>query len=108
MSALIESLHAFFIAMPTVVLVLGLILVALLLGYFSSPLFLWGIVALVVLLGLHAPFWALAVVVAIVLVFSVPPLRQILATSWIMKIMKGVMPAISETERTALEAGVVW
>lgn len=108
MHAFIESLHSFFAATPTVLLVIGLLLVALLLGYFSSPLFLWGAVSLVVLLGLHAPFWSLAVVVAIVLVFSVPPLRQALMTSWIMKVMKGVMPTISETERTALDAGVVW
>lgn len=108
MNAFIETLNRALTAPPVAVLVVGLIVVALLLGYFSSPLFLWGIVALLVMVGLHAPFWSLAVVIAFVAVFSIPPLRQLLVTSWLMKIMKNVMPKISETERTALDAGVVW
>ena len=35
-------------------------------------------------------------------------LRRTCLTSWIMKIMKSFLPKISETERVALEAGVVW
>ena len=108
MNAFIETLHHYLTSIPTGGLVIGLLLVALLLGYFSAPLFLWGIVSLLVLLGLHAPFWSLVVVIAVVAVFSIPPLRQILVTSWMMKVMKNVMPVISETERTALDAGVVW
>ncbi len=108
MGNFIESLHQFLTTPPTAVLVLCLIVAALLLGYFGAPLFLWGIVALLVMLGLHAPFWSLGAVIAVVVVFSLPPIRQILFSSWIMSFMKGILPKISETERTALEAGVVW
>ncbi|HYC89190.1 MAG TPA: acyl-CoA dehydrogenase [Thermoanaerobaculia bacterium] len=47
----------------------------------------------------------LAVVVAILVI---RPIRRALLSSVIMKILGPIMPAVSETERTAIEAGSVW
>jgi acyl-CoA dehydrogenase len=52
------------------------------------------------------PFLALVIVVAIVL--ALPPIRRVLLTSWLMPMLSGVIPRMSETERIALEAGTVW
>jgi acyl-CoA dehydrogenase len=44
------------------------------------------------------------------LVFLIKPIRTVLISSLVMKAMKalGIIPKISETERTALDAGVTW
>jgi acyl-CoA dehydrogenase len=41
-------------------------------------------------------------------VFNIRPIRRMGVSSIVMKIMAPIMPKISETERTALDAGVVW
>ncbi|MFT5049680.1 MAG: acyl-CoA dehydrogenase [Chlamydiales bacterium] len=45
---------------------------------------------------------------AIVAVFGLPPLRRKLVTGRVLSIMAPIFPAMSETERVALEAGTVW
>lgn len=50
----------------------------------------------------------LLIVAGVSLIFIIKPLRRLLISSFVMKGMKKVLPKISETERTALEAGVVW
>ncbi len=62
------------------------------------------------MVGFGAPLIAVATVFAICLIFIIPVLRRTLVTSIVFKTMKalGLMPKISQTERTALEAGVVW
>jgi len=52
------------------------------------------------------PFLVLLIVVAIVL--AVPPIRRAVLTRFLMPILSGVIPRMSETERIALEAGTVW
>ncbi len=52
------------------------------------------------------PFLFLFVVAAIVL--AVPPIRRAVLTRFLMPILSGVIPRMSETERIALEAGTVW
>ncbi|QQR90976.1 MAG: acyl-CoA dehydrogenase [Myxococcales bacterium] len=42
------------------------------------------------------------------LVFGLRPLRALLISSWVMKIMKGILPRMGDTERIALQAGTVW
>ena len=46
---------------------------------------------------------------ALAVVFNVPPLRRVLSAG-VMKAMQaaGFLPAISETEREAIDAGTVW
>ncbi len=52
------------------------------------------------------PFLVLLIVVAVVL--AVPPIRRAVLTRFLMPILSGVIPRMSETERIALEAGTVW
>ncbi len=58
------------------------------------------------------PLWlfaALAVAWALLaLLFGVRPLRRLLVTSWLMKLVSRALPRMGETERVALEAGTVW
>lgn len=86
-----------------------LILVTLLvIGFFGSPLFVWLIVGAAALFGLGAPNWLLGAFVGVMALFLIVPIRRALITAQVMKIMKSFLPKISDTERTALEAGVVW
>lgn len=90
--------------------VLGTAALVVLLGYFGAPFWLWALAIVVGLIGFGAPLALVLVVAAICLVFVIPPLRQALVSSIVFKTMKalGLIPKISQTERTALEAGVVW
>lgn len=79
-------------------------------GYLGAPLFVWALAGLIVLLGFAASTTVLLVYIGCMLIFLIKPLRQLLISSGAMSLMKklGVVPQISATERTALEAGVVW
>ncbi len=80
----------------------------LILGFLGAPLILWSLAFLIVLIGLGAPPPVLLTFIPLALIFNIRPLRRILLSSWLMGVMKPLMPKISETERVALEAGVVW
>jgi len=56
------------------------------------------------------PWWLMAIVFAPMTVLIVPPLRRALISDRILSFFKksGFMPAISDTEREAIEAGTVW
>lgn len=84
------------------------IFMALAIGYFGSPFFVWAGFGLFLLAGLNVSPAVLIGGAVLSAIFILPQLRKILITSFVMKIMKNVMPQISETEKTALEAGVVW
>jgi acyl-CoA dehydrogenase len=45
---------------------------------------------------------------ALALLFGVPPLRRLLVSSFAMRRMAKVLPRLGDTERIALEAGTVW
>ncbi|HEX4926237.1 MAG TPA: acyl-CoA dehydrogenase [Bdellovibrionales bacterium] len=77
-------------------------------GYKGARLWLWSLLGLVALVGLAAPLWLIGATVAVALIFNIKPVRAALVSSVVMKVMKKILPHISETERTALEAGVVW
>jgi acyl-CoA dehydrogenase len=89
---------------------LGGIASLILLGYFGAPLLLWTIVAGVFLIGYNAPDVVLAIFLVVAVIFNVPILRSHVVSRWILKLMQALqlVPKISDTERTALEAGVVW
>ena len=92
-------------------LAIGLtVLAAVVLGFNGAPLILWTLLAAVALVGFGAPTWLLIAAAVIAVVFNIKPIRQALVSSIVLKTMKAlnIMPVISETERTALEAGVVW
>ncbi|MFK8138699.1 MAG: acyl-CoA dehydrogenase [Bdellovibrionales bacterium] len=86
------------------------VLAILVLGFTGAPLFLWTLAVAAILVGFGAPVIALIVFVVAAIIFNVKPLRTGIVSSAVMAIMKklGVVPAISDTERAALDAGVVW
>lgn len=90
--------------------VLGSIFLSLFIGYLNLPLIVWALAWFFILIGLGAPSMLIAVYSIVMLVFLIKPLRTLLVSKFLMVIMKklGVVPQISATERTALEAGVVW
>src|SRR5437773_2100330 len=90
--------------------VLGAVLLVFTLGFTGAPLWLWTITGLAALAGWAAPTWLVAAYLAVSFIFVVQPVRQILVSSILLKLFKalGLIPKISETERVALEAGVVW
>ncbi|MDB5038903.1 MAG: acyl-CoA dehydrogenase, partial [Bacteriovoracaceae bacterium] len=48
------------------------------------------------------------ILVILISIFVIRPIRRVLISSVIMKIMAKILPKMSETERLALEAGTVW
>ncbi|MCB0367693.1 MAG: acyl-CoA dehydrogenase [Bdellovibrionaceae bacterium] len=89
---------------------LATVLVFVLVGYFGSPFWLWSLALLAAMVGFGAPMWLVYVVVAVAAIGVIKPLRQVILSGPIMKTMQAlkIIPKISPTERTALEAGVVW
>jgi acyl-CoA dehydrogenase len=55
---------------------------------------------------ISTPLWLVAA--ALILVLGIPHMRQRLVTARLLKQFRKVMPAMSTTEREALEAGSVW
>jgi acyl-CoA dehydrogenase len=104
----VENLSSGFFETNCCLYTLLSIFLIIVIGYLGSPLFVWALAVIGILYGFGAPMTALIVVAVIALLFIVPPIRQLLFTRPVMNLMKGFMPKISETERTALEAGVVW
>ncbi len=86
----------------------GSVLLVLILGFTGARLIYWTVAGALMLWLFNAslPWWVAYGVLAVI--FNLPLLRQRLVTSWVMGLMKPMMPKISETERVALEAGVVW
>jgi acyl-CoA dehydrogenase len=87
-----------------------IILAALFLGFFSSPLIVWTLFIAATLFGFGAPNELLIAYAIVMLIFNIKPLRAALVSSGVLAIFKKFqfVPKISETERTALDAGVVW
>ena len=98
--------------MPVVISVWTTLAVALvaawMLGYFAAPLWLWTIAAAVLLYiaGAGPILWTVFALLAVL--FNVPPLRRAIVASPLLAVFRRVLPAISETEREALDAGTVW
>jgi acyl-CoA dehydrogenase len=88
--------------------ILGSILLFLAIGFFGAPLVVWAIAGAAVLFILGAPPWLLITFAAVMALFLITPLRRALVSSVAMKVLGPIMPAISDTERTAIESGSVW
>ncbi|MEX2404903.1 MAG: acyl-CoA dehydrogenase [Balneolales bacterium] len=91
-------------------LALGIIAAVLLLGFNGAPLLVWLLFAAILLAGFSAPAWLWAVLGVVAILFLVPPIRRNIMSAGVMKLMKALdfLPVISQTERTAIEAGTVW
>ena len=96
--------------LPLPILVIGLIVLFFALGFTGAAFWLWALAGAATLFGLGAPVWVWWVFAAFVLLFGVPPIRRVLITSNIMRTLKALnfLPTISDTERTAIEAGNIW
>lgn len=84
--------------------VLGILLA----GFIGMPFIVWVLAITLVLLGLQATPLCVLIFWGICLLFMIPPIRRVLFSNFIMKVMKSILPKISDTERAALDAGVVW
>lgn len=89
---------------------LGSLFLLLFVGFFSSPLIVWAIAGAAILVGFGAPIWLLVAYAVVMAIFIIKPIRTALVSSGVMSLFDKLklMPKISETERTALDAGVVW
>jgi acyl-CoA dehydrogenase len=83
------------------------------LAYWRAPLLVWtgaavaaGIAALVY--GTPGVAFVMALLAALLLQLSILPLRRIALSAPLLKLFRRIMPAMSDTEREALEAGTVW
>lgn len=88
--------------------VLGSVLLGLMFGFFGAPLFLWTVAVIVLSFLFGMQLEILGAVAAVLFLFNVPVIRQNLVSRIVMKVLAGILPKISDTERTALEAGKTW
>ncbi len=90
--------------------ILGCLFTVFVLGFAGAPLLLWtgAVAALMYGLGASTACWIAFGIFAVV--FNIRPIRAYLVSSLVMKLFKVLefVPTISETERTAIEAGAVW
>jgi acyl-CoA dehydrogenase len=96
--------------LSTAELVLCFSLTALFLGFFSAPFWAWSLAIAAAASQADLPIVAWGVLGVFLVVFNIPALRQALVSRHLLGLLKklNVMPAISETEKTALEAGTTW
>jgi len=89
---------------------LGILVVLFALGFTGASLWVWAIAGFVALIGFGAPLWLVIAFAVLVAVFNVPAIRNVVLSGPILRLMTqmGFMPTISQTERTAIEAGTVW
>lgn len=90
--------------------VVGSLILFLYIGFFGLPLWAWALAGVVTLIGFGVSLNIILVFSAVMLLFLIKPVRALVISPAIMALMRklGVVPQISATERTALEAGVVW
>ena len=90
------------------VLLFGAVVLAM--GFYGVPLLVWAVVW-----GAFLFSWGVGLIPGLILlspflVFLIPPIRSQLFSANVMRTLKklGMIPAISETEKTAVEAGTTW
>ncbi|HPI41118.1 MAG TPA: acyl-CoA dehydrogenase family protein, partial [Pseudobdellovibrionaceae bacterium] len=90
--------------------ILVLLLVFLFLGFFGAPVILWTLVLGAFLFYNSVGLGCWVVFGVFALLFNIPLLRQKTSSLLVMTLFKKFqfVPKISDTERTALDAGVVW
>jgi acyl-CoA dehydrogenase len=90
----------------------GLIFIAAIgaLAFYNAKLWHWTIATLTLFFLWGAPGWLLIFTAIVFAVFLVPAVRTRLLTVHVFNFLKksNMMPAISETEQTAIEAGNTW
>ncbi|MDT8449041.1 MAG: acyl-CoA dehydrogenase [Wenzhouxiangellaceae bacterium] len=93
---------------------LAVVLIPLALAYFAATAWLAAVVTTAVAAaafwrGLHPAVGIVAVLIALpLIVAAIPPLRRALVTDRLFDWFRKVLPAMSDTEREALESGTTW
>ncbi len=105
---MLSSIHGILLGSYGVFSVLGALVLLLAVGFVGASLKVWSAALVALMIGFGFPWWLMLPAVAVLALFNVTSLRKSMVSTKLMKIMKGVLPKISDTERTALEAGVVW
>ena len=105
-----EKIYGLFLGEYVYLLAAVSVTAFLVLGFVGVPLMVFSVFILLLLIGFMAPVWVIFTFVAVAALLNIPPLRQYLLSASVMKIMRALklVPSISQTEREALEAGVVW
>jgi len=87
-----------------------LLIAVVLLAYFSAPLWAYFVVTLGMMVILDVSVWWWIPLLFLALLFLYPPIRRELVTRPLVGFIAshGLLPRISETEKTALRAGDVW
>ncbi|TYP92751.1 acyl-CoA dehydrogenase [Fodinibius salinus] len=95
---------------PLWAVITTMVIVSVLFAAWGTPLLIWGAAGFIALWGFSAPTWAFWVYAGLIVLFNVKPVRRTLLSGPLMKLLEAInfLPAISETERTAIEAGNVW
>ncbi|MFN7904003.1 MAG: acyl-CoA dehydrogenase family protein [Pseudobdellovibrionaceae bacterium] len=102
--------HGIFMNYPLALTIGGSFIFLLFLGFFSSPLIVWLIGLTAVLWGFQAPVWLMVAYGGVALSFLITPIRAAIYSKIVMAVFNKfqIVPKISDTEKTALDAGVVW
>ncbi len=104
------STFGVFADLPTLLSTLGLIALFGGLAFHGARLWLWSAIVLGMLWLFGAPTWLWITVAAPLFVLNLRPLRTVLISGPVLKFVqaKKLLPVISDSERTAIEAGDVW
>jgi acyl-CoA dehydrogenase len=80
------------------------------LGFNGAPFVLWALFALAAAVGFGAPTVVIGILLLVGIIGTVKPLRAALISSGLMALLTKLkfLPTISDTERTAIEAGSTW
>ncbi len=103
--------HGFLIQFgPVWLMTILTIFILLFVGFFSAPLFVWAIAVIAALFALGISTTTITVVAALFVFFLIKPLRALVVSKGVMFVFEKakIIPQISQTERAALDAGVVW
>lgn len=84
------------------------ILVLITVGYLGLPFIFWVIAMLGIVVGLELGSTVLVVAIGLSLLFLIKPIRRNLFSRPAISVMRKILPKISDTERSALDAGVMW
>lgn len=108
--SLFSSIYGSLTALPVWLSVLGTLAILFALGFRGARFGVWTVVGAALLVGFGAPVWLWVVFAVVVVLFGFPPVRRILLTSNVVRTMQALklLPVISETEKTAIEAGNIW
>ena len=86
------------------------VLALLTIGFVGAPFVFWAALLLVGLAGFGAPTGVIAAAACLFAIFILKPIRAQLVSRVVVALFKklNLLPKISDTERTALDAGKVW